>query len=306
MSTIERTLVLFGLRFHVLCEDLIAGFYKLLTLNGILRLVLSSDVDICQTEALSGISLFTEQLKILLVVGDSVYSLLVRTEQDGHAAITVGLRRILFESFLVVLDSLCAIVETIGRKAGCIDIVTIEERRIGILAIAQVGDALLGVLKIHRFYLCIEKHTAQDEIGRSKGEEFIGHLLDRREVRLIHEREEIVLTCVHIVDCRIGCAVEELLIGRSCILIFTGRVGDVAKFLVSREVVGLALKNLLQSFFGHDGVHIFVNACTQTQSFDVVGLDVQDFIELLSCTAPVLSQHAHLCLQHKTGHILRI
>ena len=232
--------------------------------------------------------------------------MLVRTEQDGHAAITVGLRRILFESFLVVLDSLCAIVETIGRKAGCIDIVTIEERRIRILAIAQIGDALLGVLKIHRFYLCIEKHTAQDEIGRSKGEEFIGHLLDRREVRLIHEREEIVLTCVHIVDCRIRRAVEELLIGRSCVLIFTGCVGDVAKFLVSREVVGLALKNLLQSFFGHDGVHIFVNTCAQTQSFNVVGMDVQDFIELLTGTAPVLSQHAHLCLQHKTGHILRI
>ena len=306
LSSIEGTLVLRGLRFHVLCEDLVAGVNVLLTFGGIGRLVLGSNINVTQTKTFGSVGFVADQLQILLVVGDRFDGLLVGAKQHRHAAIAIGLSRILFESLLVVLNGFCTIVQAIGGKTCGVNVVTIQESRVRILLVVEIGDAFFGMLEVHRFHLGIEEHTTQHQVRRSEFEQFFCDVFDRREVRLIHQRDHVVLARMHVVDRRIGCAVEILFVGSRSLFEFVSRVGNVAKFLVSREIVGLALENLGQCFFSHDGVHKFVNTRAQTQGFDVVGLDIQNLIELLSGAAPVFSEHAHLCLQHKSRHILRI
>ena len=64
LSSIEGTLVLRGLRFHVLCEDLVTGVNVLLTFGGISRLVLGSNINVSQTGTFGSVGVVAVQRPI--------------------------------------------------------------------------------------------------------------------------------------------------------------------------------------------------------------------------------------------------
>ena len=118
-----------------------------------------------------------------------------------------------------------------------------------------------------------------------------------------HQGCEVVHTSGHVFEREFFGAVKDGFVGLCSVFEGLVGVGNITQFLVSIEVFRLFLENFFECFLCNDGVYIFVNACRQFESFDVVGFIVQHFVKLLSSATPVFAKDANATAQHQTRHV---
>ena len=121
-----------------------------------------------------------------------------------------------------------------------------------------------------------------------------------------HHGCEIVYTCWYILDSKFLGAVKDALVGLDRFFELLVIIGNITKFLISINVLRFLFEDFLEGFLSYNWVYVLINACRQFECFNIIGLIVQHFVELLASAPPVFTEDANTTAQHQSWNIGRI